>query len=287
MKDNHLNTKLDKPKQIETTSMEVISTQNGHHDNQEKEKEKKKEEDNNKNEIKDNGVDVNKSNHKSTKENDNDNSKDKLKESNKPKIENQSEDKNENVKKEIKAAAVTDEAIEPIEEIDPIQVKPKRRRTKHKKQDSRIDVKDLMKFENFTQKMDEKPVGLIINLKIKSMETQFPMIKVEIDQNLTVLELKNKIYEASPDKIHALRQRIIHKGRLIKDTRTLKHYNISDGQTLMLVRSRRNQTKGVNSNANKNGKERFNPRQRAMTLGAPNPMQIRSQTPEPSASQMY
>merc|ERR1712039_490101 len=83
--------------------------------------------------------------------------------------------------------------------------------------------------------------GVQISIKIKSMDTNFPIFTLSIEQNLCVIDLKRKICEQSPDKIIALRQRLIHKGRLLKDSRTLKQYKISDAQTLMLVRSRRNQ----------------------------------------------
>jgi len=196
-------------------------------------------------------------------------------------------------KKEVKEIDKNKEDGDNEESIAPIKInknKLKKKRSKHKKRDSRIDVKDLMKFDNFTKKkMDEKKVGKIIKLKIKSMDTQFPLFKVEIDENLNISDLKNKIYEQSPDKIASLRQRLIHKGRLLKDVRTLKQYNILDEQTIMLVRSRSNQKRNNNKHNNKKRPLQNDiGRQRAMTLGSPNPMIQRSATPEPQQiSQIY
>eukprot|EP00483_Globobulimina_turgida_P011372 UN11394 len=106
------------------------------------------------------------------------------------------------------------------------------------------------------------------------MDSKFPLFTTEIDENLNVLDLKNNIYQQSPDKIIALRQRLIHKGRLLKDVRTLKQYNISNHQTIMLVRSRRNQAKNPQNitSLNKNKTSRC----RAMTLNMET-----SKTPEP------
>merc|ERR1712066_131862 len=118
------------------------------------------------------------------------------------------------------------------------------------------------------------------------MDTNFPVFKVSIDQNLSVLDLKTKICEQSPDKIIALRQRLIHKGRLLKDARTLKQYKIADAQTLMLVRSRRNQK---NSKTLKvSSQQSSNHRNRSMTIGAPQKIYHRSKTPQPrQISQVY
>ena len=287
---------------VESTKIEATSIQNGKTDNDKMRDttltnkndkdiannidiEDKKEDSNNienDNDINKDKVNISKSNNleKDNKDNNkNDNNDNKKEEDNDKNEENENE--NENEEQDDIAPIVINENIS------------KKKRKGHKKQDSRIDIKDLMKFENFTQKMNEKEAGLIINVKIKSMDTQFPIIKVEIDQNSTVLDLKNKICDESPDKIASLRQRLIHKGRLIKDVRTLKQYNIQNEETMMLVRSRRNQTKQSHLKRPKNNHivngsdDRFNPRQRAMTLGTNQSIQ-RSKTPEPQQiSQMY
>lgn len=154
-----------------------------------------------------------------------------------------------------------------------------------------IDPQALIKFEN-TMKMRENQnkIALMIRVKIKSMDAMFPIFEVEIDHNLTVSDLKEKIREQSPDNIDPLRQRLIHRGRLMsRESRTLKQCNVREGDTMMLVRSRRNQTVssrnegGVNSNDfGRRG------RNRAMTLGAPQAMIRRSTTPDPSqTAQVY
>eukprot|EP01084_Bolivina_argentea_P307022 530610_1 len=176
-----------------------------------------------------------------------------------------------------------DNKMDEIAEIKFINISNKRKR--NLKRDSKIDIKDLKKFEVFTQKMDQKKLGVIIDLKIKSMESRFPLITIQIDQNKSVLDLKNKIYEQSPDKIATVRQRLIHKGRLLKDMRSLKQYNISNEHTIMLVRSRRNQSKkhknNKSSNKNKKDKKKRDYRSRAMTLNVDTPVYQRSKTPNP------
>eukprot|EP01084_Bolivina_argentea_P139395 245225_1 len=153
---------------------------------------------------------------------------------------------------------------------------------KHQKRNSKIDVQDLMKFQDFTQRMEATtapPVNIRIN--IKSVDTKFPLFSVEMDQNLSILELKNKISQESPDKIEAFRQRLIHKGRLLKDARQLKQYNISNENTIMLVRSRKKKQKHSNHAHMKD--QRTNSRHRAMTLNVDSVQfqNIRSKTPQP------
>merc|ERR1719356_206820 len=135
-------------------------------------------------------------------------------------------------------------------------------------------------LNNFTEKMKEKEEGIIITVKIKSMDTNFPVFKVSIDQNLSVLDLKTKICEQSPDKIIALRQRLIHKGRLLKDSRTLKQYKICDEQTVMLVRSRRNQQQSKKQRVSSRNGSKKSKRMRAMTsIDASSAQIYRSKTP--------
>merc|ERR1712228_1093106 len=174
-----------------------------------------------------------------------------------------------------------EEMIDVIEPIADIKIKKQKKKKRNlKKRDSQIDIKDLMKLNNFTERMKEKEEGIIITLKIKSMDTNFPLFKVSIDQNLTVMDLKTKICEQSPDKIIAVRQRLIHKGRLLKDVRTLKQYKISDTQTLMLVRSRRNQQNKKTLKVSSHNTAK-NMRSRAMTIGEPQKIYQRSKTPQP------
>eukprot|EP01083_Nonionella_stella_P101293 286963_1 len=157
----------------------------------------------------------------------------------------------------------------------------KKPRLRDYQRDSRINTKDLMKLQLFTAKMEEKKVGIQLHLEIKSTDTNYPVFKVDIDENALVSDLKALIEKGSPDKIVCLRQRLIHKGRLLKDRRTLKRYKISDQETIMLVRSTRNQTKrtkvafatGVAKNTNRNA------RRRAGTVGSE--AYKRAQTPDP------
>ena len=188
----------------------------------------------------------------------------------------------------IESTPIKNDEIEPKVVVkEPVAKKKKKKRSKEKKRDSKIDKKDLAKLNNFTERMKEKEEGVIVTLKIKSMDTNFPIFKVSIDQNLSVMELKNKIYEQSPDKIIALRQRLIYSGKLLKDSRTLKQYKISDAQTLMLVRSRRNQQSKKTLNVSSQNNAGTNWRSRAMTTGAPR-MYQRSKTPQPEQiSQAY
>jgi len=162
-----------------------------------------------------------------------------------------------------------------------------------RKQESAIDPETLIKFEDHQQKMREKKKqkAVMITVKIKSMEPQYPQFEVEIDLNVTVSDLKDKICQHSPDRIDPLRQRLIHRGRLMsRDGRTLKQCNVRQGDTVLLVRSRRNQTISSRNEGGAQRKDSGNRsrRNRAMTLGAPQAMIRRSTTPDPSqTAQVY
>lgn len=70
-----------------------------------------------------------------------------------------------------------------------------------------------------------------INIKISGGET----FEVEAEESNTVLELKEKCVEkagVTPDK-----QRLIFKGRIVKDTETLESLKVEEGNTIHLVRS--------------------------------------------------
>ena len=57
---------------------------------------------------------------------------------------------------------------------------------------------------------------------------------VEADTGDTVEELKSKLVEGS--SVPAQQQRLIYKGRILKDEQTIEHYGIEDGHTIHLVR---------------------------------------------------
>lgn len=59
---------------------------------------------------------------------------------------------------------------------------------------------------------------------------------VVIDANETVLALKEKIAE-SELKVPAANQRLIYKGKVLKDELTLDHYEVQDGHTVHMVKS--------------------------------------------------
>jgi ubiquilin len=55
-----------------------------------------------------------------------------------------------------------------------------------------------------------------------------------IANNATVLELKEKIAEEL--NVPATQQRLIYKGRVLKDDLTLEHYEVQDGHTVHMVK---------------------------------------------------
>ncbi|CDR94701.1 ubiquitin domain containing protein family, putative [Babesia bigemina] len=74
-------------------------------------------------------------------------------------------------------------------------------------------------------------MAIKVTIKISGGET----FVVEVDQSITVLELKEKCAEnagATADK-----QRLIFKGRIVKDDETLESLKVEDGNTIHLVRS--------------------------------------------------
>lgn len=167
--------------------------------------------------------------------------------------------------------------------------KTERKRSSQRQTDSVLDPQTLSKFEDHQQRMRDKKKlkkAIIIGIAVKSMDHRFPIFEInDLDQNQTVADLKRKIEEMSPDKIAPLRQRLIHRGRLMaRDGRTLKQCNVRQNDTVMLVRSRRNQTVSSHSaKSRESGK-----RGRAMTLGAPQAMIRRSTTPDPGqTAQVY
>jgi ubiquilin len=71
-----------------------------------------------------------------------------------------------------------------------------------------------------------------INVTIKSSNAD--KTEISIDPSLTVLEFKQKIFEKLP--IEPPLQRLIYKGRVLKDDCTLMFYQIEEGQTVHLVK---------------------------------------------------
>ncbi|UKJ88468.2 ubiquitin-related chaperonin [Theileria orientalis] len=74
-------------------------------------------------------------------------------------------------------------------------------------------------------------MGLNITIKVSGGDT----FTLEVEPEMTVFQLKEKCAEkadATPDK-----QRLIFKGRIIKDDESLSALNVEDGNTIHLVRS--------------------------------------------------
>ncbi|CRH00005.1 ubiquitin domain-containing protein DSK2, putative [Plasmodium relictum] len=74
---------------------------------------------------------------------------------------------------------------------------------------------------------------MVINVSFKV--TGGKEFTIEIEPNITVLDLKKKCSEHVDIPVEA--QRIIFKGKILKDKESLSTYNVSDGNTMHLVRS--------------------------------------------------
>ncbi|KAM3317750.1 hypothetical protein ACQJBY_035453 [Aegilops geniculata] len=93
-----------------------------------------------------------------------------------------------------------------------------------------------------------------IEINIKTLESQ--VHKLRIDKNETVLNLKEKIVDVAGIPVE--QQRLIFRGRVLKDDHLLSEYHLEDGYTLHLVARRTaegqhsSETPEANPNANVN-----------------------------------
>ncbi|XP_037449622.1 ubiquitin-like domain-containing protein CIP73 isoform X1 [Triticum dicoccoides] len=98
------------------------------------------------------------------------------------------------------------------------------------------------------------PESATIEINIKTLESQ--VHKLRVDKNETVLNLKEKIVDVT--RIPVEQQRLIFRGRVLKDDHLLSEYHLEDGYTLHLVARRTaegqhsSETPEANPNANVN-----------------------------------
>ncbi|ETO20996.1 UBA domain protein Dph1, partial [Reticulomyxa filosa] len=75
-----------------------------------------------------------------------------------------------------------------------------------------------------------------ISLTVKT--TNDERFQITVSSNATVLETKKAIEKSSSDNIEPDFQRLIYKGQVLKDDKSLNDYSVQDGHTIILVRSR-------------------------------------------------
>ncbi|XP_048538451.1 ubiquitin-like domain-containing protein CIP73 isoform X1 [Triticum urartu] len=98
------------------------------------------------------------------------------------------------------------------------------------------------------------PESATIEINIKTLESQ--VHKLRVDKNETVLNLKEKIVDVAGIPVE--QQRLIFRGRVLKDDHLLSEYHLEDGYTLHLVARRTaegqhsSETPEANPNANVN-----------------------------------
>lgn len=99
------------------------------------------------------------------------------------------------------------------------------------------------------------PESATIEINIKTLESQVHKLRVE--KNETVLNLKEKIVDVAGIPVE--QQRLIFRGRVLKDDHLLSEYHLEDGYTLHLVARRTaegqhsSETSEASPNANVNG----------------------------------
>ncbi|KAF7082032.1 hypothetical protein CFC21_085915 [Triticum aestivum] len=99
------------------------------------------------------------------------------------------------------------------------------------------------------------PEPATIEINIKTLESQ--VHKLRVDKNETVLNLKEKIVDVAGIPVE--QQRLIFRGRVLKDDHLLSEYHLEDGYTLHLVARRTaegqhsSETPEANPNANASG----------------------------------
>ena len=91
-----------------------------------------------------------------------------------------------------------------------------------------------------------------ISLKIKTTSDQ--KFDVCVSSDSTVLDLKKAIQESSPDNIDPSLQRLIYKGKVLKDDHKICEppYNMKDQHTVILVKSRAKRQAPQNQPVNNN-----------------------------------
>lgn len=124
-----------------------------------------------------------------------------------------------------------------------------------------------MAAPNTTEGNDDGSTVTKISLKIKTTSDQ--KFDVCVSSDCTVLDLKKAIQQSSPDGIEPSLQRLIYKGKVLKDDNKICEapYNMKDQHTVILVKSRakrqapknqpvsndNNQQQQNNNNNNNNG----------------------------------
>lgn len=108
------------------------------------------------------------------------------------------------------------------------------------------------------------------------MDTRFPKLKIVIDENSSISQLKERITNESSDMIEVNLQRLIYNGRILKAThhRTIVGNRLKNHCTILLVRSsghqlQRTQSKEIQSERKENtdldDNERQSRRKRSQT----------------------
>jgi len=127
--------------------------------------------------------------------------------------------------------------------------------TGHNKRNSLIDEESIKILNKYVDgmKTPTKQDTKTLKIKIQSMNSNFPIITIKIKETKTIYDLKKKISKNTPDKIDISRQRLINRGRLLKnDDKSLKKYKINSKDIVMLVRSSGNNTTLNVNNSNNN-----------------------------------
>ena len=123
----------------------------------------------------------------------------------------------------------------------------------HNKRNSLIDEESIKILNKYVDgmKTPTKQDTKTLKIKIQSMNSNFPIITIKIKETKTIHDLKKKISKNTPDKVDISRQRLIHRGRLLKnDDKSLKKYKINSKDIVMLVRSSGNNATLTVNNGN-------------------------------------
>lgn len=77
-------------------------------------------------------------------------------------------------------------------------------------------------------------------MSVKVKTTGDERYEITIPTTATVLDLKKVIEKQSKDNVEPSLQRLIYKGRVLKDEKSLQtDYGMQDGHTIILVKSRK------------------------------------------------
>ena len=90
-------------------------------------------------------------------------------------------------------------------------------------------------------------MSIHVNIKCSNADKY----EVETSPTATVAEFKELLEKVSNVSVES--QRLIYKGRVLKDDNGLDFYGVEDGQTIHLVRSNKNRTEGNTSTSSAPG----------------------------------